>query len=442
MLHVNAAVFLRRVASLHQSEDGRRGIRNAAYNTADSLLSPMLMIVAAPFLVSRLGWEQYGIWMLANALLGTLGVLPIGLADATVKYVSSYRARTGPSAVTRVIRSALTVSGLLGGLLGAVVVRSAPLLVSSVFKVGDDNSIVAIRAIQLAGLGLLVRSVDSVFLSTLKGYERYDLAAQVGMAVKIATIGLAVMLAALGYGVVEILVSTVIVTALGTGAEAILSRHLVGGLSLWPLVDRAMLREVFGFGMYSWVQGLGGVIFSQVDRLLVGAILGSGPLAYYAISAQLAQQIHALPTAALSFIFPLISYRVEHSGRKGLRELFPQLVFVNILSAALLAFPLIVFARPILSLWMGGDFANRFSLLLAILAVAYALLAANVVPHNVLLGLGHVRFVSMTNLAGGILSAIGVAALVPVLGIYGAGLARLLYGLTISMNYLKVKRSL
>jgi len=419
-----------------------RSARNAAYSAADYLLAPLLMILAAPFLVSRLGLDRYGIWVLANALVGTAAVVPLGLGDATVKFVSSYRGRGGTDGVIRVIRSTLTVSLLLGLLVAIVVIVSAPWLAEAVFKISAQDQALAARAIQIAGLGLVIRSVDSVFLSTLRAYERYDLAAGVAMAVRIANIAVAVLLVILGYGVLQILLGTLAVTSVGTLTQAVLSRRLVEGLSIRPLLDRAALREVFGFGIYSWVQGLGGMIFGQVDLLLIGAILGSRQLAYYAVCVQLAQQIHGLPAAAFAFLFPLISSRYEQTGRAGMHELFRRYMALNVVFAAVLAAPLILFGRPILSLWMGSDFASHAHALLAILAVAYALLSINVVPHYTLLGLGQVRFVSIANLAGGVLSLIGVAALLPVIGLNGAGVGRLLYGPVVSANCVRAMRSL
>jgi len=422
-----------------------RSARNAAYSAADYLLSPLLMIGAAPFLVARLGLAQYGIWMLVNALVGTAAVVPMGLGDATVKFVSSYRAPGGGGGehgVVRVVRSTLTVSALLGLLVAAIVITSAPWLAGAVFKIAAHDRDLAVRAIQLAGVGLVIRSIDSVFLSTLRGYERYDLAAGVAMAVRIATIGGAVLLVTLGYGVLAILLCTLAVTLSGTLTQATLSRRLVRGLSLRPLLDRAALHEVFGFGMYSWVQGLGGMIFSQVDVLLIGAILGSTQLAYYAVCVQLAQQVHALPAAAFSFLLPLVSSRSETSARSGLKALFGRYVAWNVLLAAALAAPLIFLGRPILTLWMGGEFAGHAYVVLAILALAYALISVNVVPHYTLLGLGQVRFVSLANLAGGVLSAIAVAALLPLIGLNGAGVGRLLYGPATTVNYVRAARSL
>lgn len=432
----------RYVASLSSSETVRRSANNAAYSVADYLVSPILMILATPFLASRLGLEQYGIWMLANALVGTMGVFNMGLGDATIKYVSSYRAKMDQAGVMRVIRSTLTIYGLLGGIIGAFTFWSAPRLVHYVFKIEPIYHMLAVHAIQLAGIGLVVRSIDSVFVSILRGLERYELTARVTMVVKMATVGSAVGLVAFGYGVVAILLATITLTIIGAMAQAVICRNLVSGFSIWPIIDGVALHEIFSFGIYSSIQGIGGMIFSQVDRLIIVALLGPRQVAYYAICIQLAQQIHSLIAAGFNFIFPLMSSMFESTGAKGLKRIYEKCLILNVLFAILLAFPLIFFGRPILTIWMGADFAKESYVLLAILSVAFCLVSINVVPHNALLGLGKVRFLAITNLLAGLLSIIGVASFIPLMGIHGAAIGRLAYGPVISMNFVKVSRTL
>ena len=102
----------------------------------DYLVLPLLLLLVTPFLVFNLGTERYGIWMLVNAVTGTMGVFNLGLGEATIKYVSSYRARMDLHGVVRVVRSTLTVYGLLAVATAAAIVASAPFLVHRVFKVG------------------------------------------------------------------------------------------------------------------------------------------------------------------------------------------------------------------------------------------------------------------------------------------------------------------
>lgn len=431
-----------RAGQLRNSEVARRSANNAAYSLADYLLSPILMLLATPFLVARLGLQDYGIWMLANAFVGSVGVLNLGLGDATIKYVSTYRAKMDQVGVARVVRSTLTIYVMLGGLVAAVVFFTSPLLVRRVFNIDPQHQMMAIRAFQIAGAGLVVRSIDSVFTAALRGYERYDLAAKVTMSVRVLTIGAAVVLVLLGHGVVAILLASVVAIALGAGVQAVLARRLVPELSFYPTLHRTALREIFSFGLYSWIQAVGGVIFSQVDRLLIAAMLGTREVAYYSVCLQLAQQVHALAAASFHFLFPLTSGTHEGGNREQLRRIYGRCVFVNFVMATVLALPLIVFGQTILRLWMGVDFASHTHALLAILALAFWLLSINVVPHNALLGLGKVRFVAVSNLAGGLFSALGAIGLISLMGLNGAAVGRLLYGPAISLNYIKAARSM
>jgi len=409
---------------------------------ADYLATPILMIAATPLLTSWLGVHQYGIWMLANAISGTLGVFNMGLGDATIKYVSSYHARGDERSVVRVIRSTLTIYALLGGVLTVLIFFTAPLLVHYVFKIKSRDHTLAIQAIQLAGIGLSIRSIDSVFLSALRGVERYDLTAKVTMAVKTATAVSAVFLAAIGYGVIEILLSSVALTALGTFIQAGVCRRVIPSLSFYLILDRAALSEVFNFGIYSWIQSMAGMLFGQIDKLLIGAMLGTREVAYYTICAQLAQQIHSIPAAGFNFLFPLISRKSQYEGVNDLRHIYTRCLTINVLFALLLALPLVFLGKHILTVWMGDHFANEAYILLVILSVAFWLLSINVVPHNTLLGLGSVRFVAISNLVGGTLSLIGMVGLIPLIGINGAAAGRLFYGPIISINHFKVSRSL
>jgi len=64
------------------------------------------------------------------------------------------------------------------------------------------------------------------------------------------------------------------------------------------------------------------------------------------------------------------------------------------------------------------------------------------VPHYTLLGVGSVRYVSIVNILGGILSLGAAAVLIPPLGLTGAALGRLLYGPAVALNFFKIRTTL
>lgn len=431
-----------RIAHLRRSEAFRGSASNATYGVVEYITQPLLVVISAPYLVSKLGLDQYGVWMLVNAFTGTVGIFHVGLGDATIKYVSSYRGRNDSSGVQRIISGTLALTIFFGGLSAAVLFLLAPMLVHHIFKIAPARYAEAIGAIQAGSLVLWLQAVYQVFASALKAYEAFGPPTKIAVFVKCATIGGAVLLVASGYGVVGILILTAIATAIGIVAQAIAIGRLVGANCFWPALDRKTWKEVLSFGCYSWIQNAAGVAFSQSDRLLIAAMLGTAPLAYYTLCLQVAQQVHGLATAAFGFLFPHVSAKHDAGNKTGVRRVFRLALFVNIGLALVLALPLVLFGRPILTIWMGASFAANSYLVLAILAVAFCALSINVAPHFTLLGMGKVRFVSITNVIGGAMSLAGAALLIPPLGLVGAAAGRLFYGPAISMNFFKVARSL
>ncbi len=413
----------------------RGNASNAAFGVIDYVAQPAAMLLAAPFLLHRLGLSQYGVWMLASAVVGSVGTLSMGFGDATVKYVSTYRGRNDAAGVERIIRGTLTINAVLGASLAVLVVKMAPLAAARVFKVEPELLLATTRALQLSGVILFVRSIEGVFISTLRAFEQYAPTVRLSVLSRVVTIVTALILASRSFGVVAIMVGTLAVATCGMLLQAATVQRLLGGFPLVPTVRWDALSEIFNFGCFSWLQALAAVALIHADRLLIGAMLGTASVAYYTICVQATQPIHSLIAASLSFLFPHLSARYEAGDATGVGRVFHVSAWLNLGMAVALSVPVMVLSKPILTFWMGAAFARRAHTLLTILALSYGLLALTVSAHYALLALGRVRFVSFVNVLGGVLS-LGVAVLlIPSLGLRGAAIGRLPYGLVLLLNF-------
>jgi O-antigen/teichoic acid export membrane protein len=426
--------------TLRHSRNFRASAGNSLYGIAEYVAQPVSMLVSAPYLVHKLGLPQYGIWMLITAILGSMGTLSAGFGDATIKYVSAYRGQNNQPGVERTLRATLTINALLGGMLGALVWTLAPYAVAHLFKIEPVWRAPSLQALRIAAAILFLRSIESVFVSTLRAFERYGPPIKLNVLLRTAVVLSAVGLSFLGYGVAAIMQATLFWSILIFVLQVMAARRVSGVRKLFPTFDPSALAEVFGFGCFSWLQAMAGVAFNYADRFLVAVLLGTAPLAVYVLCVQAAQPIHGLAAAAFNFVFPHLSSRHEAGEIEGTRRVFRLALLASIALSLTLAAPLVLAGPRLLRLWMGPQFAAQAGGVLAILAVAHLILAVNIVPHYTLLALGKVRFVSMVNVAGGILSLIAVAVLVPRWGLAGAAAGRLFYGPAVTLNFLKLKQ--
>ncbi|HZL25135.1 MAG TPA: oligosaccharide flippase family protein [Acidobacteriaceae bacterium] len=410
-------------------------VSNATYGIAEYISLPILMLCSAPFLLHRLGVEQYAIWLLASAAVTGGMLLSAGFGDAAVKYISACRGRNRQTGVERIIRTLFAINLTLGTAVAALLWLFTPLLVAHLPHVTADLRVSYQRALSIGCVLLLVRVVESVFLCTQRAYERFDIAARFTVAARIAIIGSAVVIAATGRGTVTIMVVTLLVSLLSLAAQMVILWRGLALRSLLPSWDRATIKELFSFGCFSWLQGIVGLLTGQADRFLVGYLLGTHALTYYSISVQAAAPIHGIASAGLQIIFPYIAARLGILSVAAMRRKFAAAFAANVAVVALLAAPVIFGSHPILRLWLGEDFAAHATTALTVTACAFALVGLNVTGSYVLMGVGRMKVLALTNLGGAAVMLAAIAVLAPRFGIVGAASGRIVYGLVALLIY-------
>ena len=91
------------------------------------------------------------------------------------------------------------------------------------------------------------------------------------------------------------------------------------------------MKALIGFGAFSWLQAVSGVLVSQADRLFLGVSLGAVAVASYALCTQLAQPIYGFAASGLHFLFPHLAERSAVQGLSGTRKAVLIAFFCNLL---------------------------------------------------------------------------------------------------------------
>jgi O-antigen/teichoic acid export membrane protein len=420
-------VFLReKAAHLRCSLSFRRAAKNGGWSGLGFLMAPALQLMATPYLMKTLGIDIYGVWMLVNSMISVSGLASLGFGAAAVKFVSKYRARGDMGSVICVLRSTLTLLVLLASSLAIIVFFFAPIFANFFTQLTDSNRISIVSCIRVASLALLMRFLYSVAEAAAQGHERYDIESWFAIFNTIGNIGGACLLASMGKGLVEILWLNVAVLGLGMAGLSAMVGRLIGSFSwLAPGFNRPIFLELGGFAFWSWVQSIGTILYGQVDRLVIGAMLGPIFLSYYLVCVQLTVLTHGLLSRTVSFIFPMAAAMQESGATAQFRKLYSHgMAFSTALGFAL-NLPLFLFPQPILAAWLGVDTALNSAPILPYVALANTLLASTAVPYFFLNGAGYVRLNAMACLAFGISVAFAAILLIPEFGLVGAALARL-----------------
>ena len=225
--------------TLRSSGAARAGLVNGAFGVADYLAQPLAMLIAAPLLIRSLGISQYGVWMLASAVVGTGNILAAGFGDAAVKHLSECRSRNDREGMQQVMGSVLTINLLLGSLIASTLWVLAPRAVH-VMKIDAGLRSVAVDAFRIGAAILIARSMESIFVGVLRAFEKYRAAVQITSVIRLMTIAIAVALAINTRSIVMIMAATLLIR-LWCGSTCFLDPLYIGPVPL-PLWNGQCVR--------------------------------------------------------------------------------------------------------------------------------------------------------------------------------------------------------
>jgi O-antigen/teichoic acid export membrane protein len=291
-------------------------------------------------------------------------------------------------------------------------------------------------SLRIASLLLWLRTMESVCISTQRAFERYGAAVRVSVVARLLSLAAAAALTYLFHSVASLVAAAALFNLLGTWLQFVDLRRLLHAKSLAPAWDSNAMKALLGFGAFSWLQAVSGVVFSQADRLFLGVSLGVLAVASYALCAQLAQPIYGFTASGLHFLFPHLAERNASRTTFDTRKAVLAALACNLLFVAAATAGLMLFGQRILLIWAGADIARSSVAIFPVIVWSSALLALNVTGTYSLLAFGRFRMVTWLNLAAGATMLLLMGWLLPRFGAYGLALGRLSYGSITLLLYL------
>lgn len=358
------------------------------------------MLLVTPYFLSRLGSENYGQWILINSIISSLGILNLGVGDATIRYISKYKA-TSPNKTSIVVQTTYSFY---------VFIAVTSLFIAITYLTFEANfalffSIEANPIIELLKWGSIlfgIRLIEQILFSIYKGFERFDLFSKASMLSKAILIFTNITVVYFGGSLVEILQYSCVTGFLFLLIQFKFLKRLLPFFSLLPNIDKPTLREILSFGLWSWGQSIIGILSYQMDKFIVGYLAGMSVLAYYSIGFMIGSQIFNVFVAASSWVFPKVSS--NNSTSKELWILYKKLQFPAIIIACIVISVFFLVKNPILELWLGekifresGKFIDSYSLYILLTSIT-------IIPAQFMLGTSNLKLLVLNSVVSILLS--------------------------------------
>lgn len=399
--------------------------RSAAWTLIGQIVPLGLAIVSVPLLTHGLGKDRFGVLTLAWLFVGYFSLFDLGLGRALTQVVADRLGMGREQEIPRVVWTSLLL--MLGmGLVGTLVTGiAAPRLVWRVLRIPVSLKYETLVVFRILSISLPVVILGSGLRGILEAYQKSRACNIVGVLLSIFLLAGPLLVLPFSHSLIPAVSVLVLGRVIGLLAYLVLCLRITTALRGGFTPHPAAVLPLFRLGGWMTISNVISPMMVYLDRFLIGAWISVEAVTYYAVPYEVATKLWLVPTVLVRVLFPAFATSFAHD-RKRTAVLFGQGVRSVFIAMVPLTFVVVLFAREILGVWMGADYAHHGSRVLQWIALGVFINSVGQIAFTLVQGLGRPDLTAKFHLIELPFYLLAIWGLIGPFGIEGAALAWML----------------
>lgn len=332
-------------------------------------LGSLIPFVYTPIMLRLLGQSEYGLYSLANSVVGYLSLLSFGLGSTIVRYVAKYRAEGNKEQEEKVIGlfiamySVLALLVLIGGWIISCNVEPVFHRGLTETEIGKIAILVRIMAFNTA-----ISFPISVFGSIIVAHEKYIYRQAVNILSTIAAPCCNLIALYFGFGSIGLSIVTTIIQFMMLPLNAVYCFRILKIRPRFHGLPIRLIKELIQFSAFIFLGSVVDMMFWATDKVILGMLASTSAVAVYNIGSTFNGMMTNISTAFSGVLTPKVTVMItKDASPEQLTELFIRVGRLQYLVIALALSGFIVFGREFIFLWAGPDYGEAYYIALVTL---------------------------------------------------------------------------
>jgi O-antigen/teichoic acid export membrane protein len=403
----------------------RQVVSDSAASYLRFAIAIAVQFALVPYMVARLGDDDYGLWTLTFSVLGFLSLVDFGFTTSVVRFTAESRGTGDRDRRNRLLSTVLVLYLALAVACALLLAGLTPFYGDLLGIPGDRLAVALPLLWVLAARSIAVSLPFGIFRSILFGDGRIGWVNLLQAGGSLLYGGASVAALATGGGLLGLAWANVGAFAVEHLAYLVVALRATPGLRLSPrLFDRTLLREAVGLSASQFVVTVSSLVLLRTDPLIVNAFLPLSAVALYGVALKVAENALMLVKQGVNVLGPHAAELAGAGRTDAVRRLLVTGSRFALAPAALMAAGALALGREGLVAWIDPTFGEAATVL-SVLMVSVALLVPQMVASGVFTMTGHHRLTALAavlSVGTNLLASVGLASF---LGLEGVALGTL-----------------
>lgn len=379
-------------------------------------------LLYTPWMITKIGSSQYGLYTLANSLI-SLFLVDFGLGSATARYLSNYCAEGKQEKVNNFLGVIYKLYLLIDAVILAALIV-VYFMIDNIYTSLTPGELEQFKVVYLIAAASGVVSFPFVTLNgILTAYEKFVPLKLADVIYRVLLVGIMVAALLAGCGVYALVAVHAFVGLLVIAYKLVVIGKTIPVKVNFFHSDRLLYRDIFGFSLWATLTALSQRLIFNITPSILGIVSSSAAIAVFGVIVTLESNIYLLTNALKEMFMPSVS-RI-FADRESEKKIFPLMLSVGKFQYGVTGLVISGFwllGKEFVMLWMGEDYRDVYlGLLLVLLPGIFhnALQIANVAMEVT----KQVKYMAYVNVTTGVLNVVLCILLAPEFGVIGACLS-------------------
>lgn len=386
-----------------------------------------ITLLYTPWMVARIGKEQYGLYTLAISLVN-LFLVDFGLSTAVARFVAKYRAEKNIKKINNFVAA---VSRLYIGidLVILIILSSVFPFLGTIYSGLTPQELEIFRVLFVIVGGFNLISFPATTLSGyLNAYEQFVPLKICDLLNKIVTVLMVIVALSMGGDVISLVLSTVIV-----GITIIVIKYFVVRKKTdihfrLKVSDNSIYKEVLTFSIWTMFITIAQRILYNATPSVLAITASSADVAYFSPAFSIQGYYYSIASAINGLFLPRISRYFHDKEEEKLLPLMIKVGKYQMFVMGLVMVGFIAIGREFMILWMGSDFEISYFCTICMI-IPQLFECSQQIGYTSIMAKGLVKYQSILMLITSVIGIIFSYFLSSKYGVIGSCLVLLLMGL-------------
>lgn len=341
--------------------------KGAFLSSLTIVLTNGIGLVLTPFMISKLGDSEYGLYTLIGSLIASISVLDFGLSNTIVRFVAKYRAEEDRKGEENFLATTMLIYAAISSIIVMIGIGLYFNLESIFSKLTPDQMAKAKIMFGILILNLAITLPGGAFAAIASAYEQFVFPRALNIVKYISRSILLVGLLFMGGDSVSIVILDTVVNLLVIGINAAyIFRKLNVRIRLHEF-QSPLVKEIFSYSVWIFVFALVGQFQWTSGQLILGRV-NPALVGIYGVGIMLGTYYGAFSTAISSVFLPRATkMTVLNASSEELTTMMTRIGRFSLIILFCILGGFLLFGQQFINLWVGKTYASSWLIALIIM---------------------------------------------------------------------------